>query len=103
MKETIEKLREKCNKFAAGNLTFMDMVLTVARFQILTMERIDAMEHGKVQLEVIDHKIADIERAAMIKALRWSNKWSGGKEGPNPECMCEMCMALRRLENGGYL
>ena len=47
--------------------------------------------------------VADIERAAMIKALRWADRWLTGDVGVVDGCPCGLCSAITRLENGGEL
>ena len=105
MKEMIQELqieyKNLCRDVEIGGpkrcIGLMRMIL---RSIIAVMERLDAMEHGKVQLEVIDHKIADIQRAAKIDALRWAAN--------NATCGHTLCSGMRviadevrRLENGG--
>jgi len=104
MKEMIDELTKRFDRWAranAGDLAAETGLFdTMGRSLIAVMERLDAMEHGKVQLEVIDHKIADIQRAAKIDALRWAAN--------NATCGHTLCSGMRviadevrRLENGG--
>jgi len=63
-----------------------------------------AMEQRGQQWEARTPEPQAIERAAMIKALRWADRWLTGDDGGVVDgCPCGLCSAITRLENGGDL
>ena len=123
MKEMIDELTKRFDRWAranAGDLAAETGLFdTMGRSLIAVMERLDAMgqppkvawveDEPRTRVEYIGtyapitvEERKDIERAAMIKALRWSAN--------NATCGHTLCSGMRviadgvrRIENGGEL
>ena len=104
MKEMIENLRGRRGQWLGGNYTDTLMIASLTDCVFAVMARIDAMKQPpKVAWVENIATVKDIERAAMIKALRWADRWPTGDVGVVDGCPCGLCSAITRLENGGEL
>jgi len=113
LKDLIERTKRRMDEWKHDDLGDTGLLGSVTATLITMMERLDAMEQppmvawtgdvGSGRITSIGGQVvADIERAAMIKALVWwcSDCKSGGAGGCE---YCKMRDALTRLKNGGEL